>query len=105
MRIRSVGVLSVGKIFGTLYAILGLLIGLVFALIAAVGGAAALNQQGAKAPFPGAALGVFAIVVFPVCYGIAGFIGGLITAGLYNLVAGMVGGIEVEFERDRREAE
>lgn len=105
MRIRSVGVLSVGKIFGTLYAILGLLIGLVFALIAAVGGAAALNQPGAKAAFPGAALGVFAIVVLPVFYGIGGFIGGLITAGLYNLVAGMVGGIEVEFERDRPEAE
>jgi uncharacterized membrane protein YdjX (TVP38/TMEM64 family) len=34
--------------------------------------------------------------VFPILYGILGFILGLIMGGLYNLVAAMVGGIELE---------
>jgi hypothetical protein len=100
MKIRSVGVLSVGKIFGAIYALLGLLIGLVFAAIAAMGGAIA-NKQGLPAGLPPAFFGVAAIFFVPIIYGIAGFIGGLIMAGLYNLAAGFVGGIEIDFERDR----
>ena len=33
----------------------------------------------------------------PVFYGAMGFVGGLITAGLYNVIAGFTGGIEFEF--------
>jgi hypothetical protein len=89
MKIRSVGPLSVGKIIGAIYCGLGLLIGLVFALISLVGAAIAANQQGAVAGLPPVAL-------LPVFYGLMGFLGGVITAALYNLAAGMMGGIEVE---------
>jgi hypothetical protein len=41
---------------------------------------------------------VGSIILFPLFYGILGFIGGLIMAGLYNLLAGFVGGIEVELQ-------
>jgi hypothetical protein len=38
-------------------------------------------------------------VVFPVCYFIATFIVGLITAVLYNLVASWTGGFEVTLDQ------
>jgi hypothetical protein len=96
MKIRSVGPLSVGKISGAIYGGLGFLIGLVFALISLVGAAIAANQQGAVAGLPPIALGIAAIFFAPVFYGAAGFLGGVITAALYNVAARMMGGIEVE---------
>jgi hypothetical protein len=95
--IRRLGVLSVAKLQGTLYALLGLMIGAVFALFAlfgaALGSSLGSDHQGS---IFGAALGVGAIVFFPVVYGLLGFVGGLLVAALYNLVAGITGGVEIE---------
>jgi hypothetical protein len=44
-------------------------------------------------------LGVAAIVVLPIFYGVFGFIIGMIWAAIYNLITGVVGGLELEFER------
>ena len=40
---------------------------------------------------------MFAIAM-PIMYGVFGVVGGAIGAALYNLVAGWVGGIEVELD-------
>ena len=40
--------------------------------------------------------GVLAIVMFPIMGAISGFIGGAISAFLYNLVATRIGGIEMD---------
>jgi hypothetical protein len=96
MKIRSVGPLSVGKIFGAIYASLGLVIGLVFAFVSLVGAAIAANQQGAAAGLPPVALGIAAIFFAPLFYGLMGFIGGVITAALYNVAARFMGGIEID---------
>lgn len=101
MVIRKIGVLSCGKVSGTLYALLGLLIGGFFALFSLIGAGAmmaARDESGAgrMGGMFGAMFGVGAIILFPLFYGVLGFIGGLITAFLYNLVAGFVGGIEVD---------
>lgn len=96
MKIRSVGPLSVGKIFGAIYASLGLVIGLVFAFVSLVGAAMAANQQGAAAGLPPVALGIAAIFFAPLFYGLMGFIGGVITAALYNVAARFMGGIEID---------
>ena len=45
-----------------------------------------------------ALLGAGAIIVFPICYGLIGFVGTLIVAALYNVLANMVGGIEMDVE-------
>jgi hypothetical protein len=102
MIIRNVGVLSVGKVFGCVYALLGLIIGGIFSLISLAGFAAAGGGQNAG---PGALIfGVGAIVAVPIFYGVIGFIGGIITAALYNLVAALVGGVELDLiQRDRLE--
>jgi hypothetical protein len=42
---------------------------------------------------------VGAVIFLPIFYGIIGFVGGLISALLYNLIARLVGGIELEVEQ------
>ncbi|MEM0926137.1 MAG: hypothetical protein AAGJ83_08880, partial [Planctomycetota bacterium] len=79
--------------FGIFNAVIGLLIGAIFSLIAIVGIAA--QQGGAIA---GIVSGVGAILFFPIFYGIGGFIGGVISALIYNVCAGIVGGLKLEFE-------
>ncbi len=86
MEFRRLDLMSVGKLFAVLYAILGLLAGLGIALISVAG-----MSLGA-----GAGLGVLSIIVLPIIYGIIGFIAGILTALFYNIAASLVGGIEVE---------
>ena len=81
MVIKRVGPVSRAKITGTLYAILGIFFGGIFSLIALAGGFAS-EDSGA----------------FPILYGLLGFVATLIGAWLYNLVAGLVGGIEMEIQ-------
>ena len=95
---KQSGVFSCGKVLGILYALLGLLVGAVLSLVSIVG--AAIGSAGGEFPeaYLGMLFGVAAIVVMPLLYGGMGFIGGLISAALYNLVAGFVGGLEVELQ-------
>jgi hypothetical protein len=94
MVIKRVGVMSVGKIYGVMCAAIGLLLGLVMAAAGSIGAGLASASGSSALPFAG--FGVAAIVVFPILYGIFGFIGGLISGALYNVFAGMVGGVEIE---------
>lgn len=96
--VRSLGVLSLAKIMGILYAALGFIAGCIFALISLLGGAIGSAAADSPEPFLGVIFGVGAIIFLPIMYGLLGFIGGLIMSGLYNLVAGWVGGLEVELE-------
>ena len=96
MVIKRIGPLSVGKIAGTLYAVMGVLIGAVVSLIAMVG--SSLGSDTGSASGFGALLGVGAIVIFPVLYGGLGFVFTMLAAALYNIVAGMVGGIELDIQ-------
>jgi hypothetical protein len=102
LRINKLGVLSVGKIYGVMMFVIGLLIGLVYGFFiivyslfgaGIVGGDAALAIGGA-----GVVGGIIAMIFFPVFYGILGFICGIIGALLYNLFAKLVGGVEIEVE-------
>ena len=46
----------------------------------------------------GAGLGLAAIIIIPLLYGIFGFIAGAIAALIYNLAAKWIGGLEIETE-------
>lgn len=95
-QISRIGVLSLAKIMGVLYAFLGLVIGGFISLFAILGaGFAARQNEGSPLGF---LFGVAAIVVAPIFYGCLGFIGGLVTAPIYNLAAKLAGGIEVDLE-------
>ena len=91
MVINRIGPVSCAKITGTLYAVLGLIIGACFSLFALAGFAS--DRTGAMF---GAVMGVGAIVMFPIFYGVLAFVVTLIGASLYNVAAGIVGGVEVE---------
>jgi hypothetical protein len=90
--VKRVGVFSVGKVVGVLYALVGLIAGGVISMISLLGAAASGSHEG----LPGAIFGVGAIVIIPLLYGATGLIGGIIMAALYNLIASMIGGVEVE---------
>jgi hypothetical protein len=102
MVIRRIGVWSVSRLYGGICASMGLLIGAIFALIATVGGMAGSMSNSGSGGFAsgglGAVFGVGAIIILPLFYGVLGLIGGAIGAALYNLFAGMFGGIELETE-------
>jgi len=95
VRIKRFGVLSVGKILGILYAILGIIVGAMFTALSLLAAVSSSNQG---AGIVGLLFGVGAIIFFPIFYGIMGLIFGMLTAFLYNLVASRIGGIEVETE-------
>jgi hypothetical protein len=93
MVIRRVGALSCANVAGLLYLILGFVFGAFVSLLTA--GGMMFGEQ------PGGMLGrmIFgagAIVVLPIFYGVLGFVMTLVMAALFNLVAGITGGIEVD---------
>ena len=100
MIVKKIGVLSLAKFLGGIHAAIGLLIGAV-ASLAALAGAAIGSAQGGDDAVPaivGALLGVGAIILLPLLYGVMGFLGGLITAFLYNVFSSIFGGIELEVD-------
>ena len=97
-KVRRIGALSCGLTLGCVYGLLGVLIGLFVAAFSLLGaGMAQLAEaDGPAGGFAGLMFGMGAIVIFPIFYGVIGFVGGVLSALLYNLVAGVTGGIEVE---------
>lgn len=95
MVIRHLGPLSLAKVGAVIYAIFGFILGCFFALLALGGG---MSADAADSRVFGALFGVGAIVAFPIFYGCLGFVGLLFAGWLYNLVAGVVGGVEVDLQ-------
>ena len=102
MVIKRIGPLSCAKVAAALYAVAGLFIGGVFWLFSLAGGfasaafAADPSRGTGFIPFTG--LGALAIVIFPILYAAMGFVGALIGTWLYNMAAGVVGGITIDLE-------
>jgi len=90
MVVNRIGPVSCAKIVGLLYAILGLITGAIISVLSATLGYVPGREVGN--PF----LGVAAVVLFPVAYGVTGFLMTLVVAWLYNALAGLVGGVEID---------
>lgn len=95
-RLRHVNPVQFALVIGIVYAIIGLIVAILWLPLAGIM-AAASSSMGQH--MFGAGLGVLALVVFPVMYFIIAFIGGLIVAAVYNLIAGWTGGIEMTLEQ------
>jgi len=98
MVLNRVGVFSCAKVSGILYAAFGLLAGLIFTFFAMLGAAIGIASDSGPGALFGLFFGVGAVIILPIFYGILGFIGGAIVAALYNVAAGVIGGVEVEFK-------
>lgn len=86
---KSFDVVAMGKIYAVIGAIMGVIMGIMMAafgaMMTAVPGVAGI----------GVGFGLLSIIILPIMYAIGGFIMGIITAFIYNIVAGWVGGIKV----------
>ena len=91
--ITRVGPLSLAKFLGCLYAFIGLIVGLAFAAFALFGFALGAAISGEGSPLWGAFLGIGSVIFLPIFYGVLGFVGGIVVGFLFNLVAGMTGGM------------
>ncbi len=102
MIIKRIGVVSCGRMSGTLYAAMGVIVGALVMLTTLTVLVFDLGQD-IEPAFRLA--GMLAVVWMPVCYGAIGSLVGLVTAALYNLAARLVGGLEVDLvERAARGA-
>lgn len=83
---------SAFKVGLVIYGFLGLILGAFCSVIAFAG-----MQFAPHARFPfGREIGMFAVILCPIIYGIIGGIGAAIGAAIYNLASGWVGGVEVD---------
>ncbi len=105
LRINKLGILSVGKIYGVMMLVMSLLIsipyGIFIIIFSIIGGASAGNQDslaGLAVGGGGVVIGLLVMIGLPIFYALMGFIVGVISAVVYNIFAGIVGGIEIEVE-------
>ena len=100
MTLKRIEPVSCARISGVIYAGLGLLFGMLISVFALIGTALSGTPPGLAqntiSPLIGGAVGIGAILICPVLYGVMGFVLAWIGAWFYNLVASKVGGFEIE---------
>lgn len=102
-RLKSVDPLQAGKMLGVLYAAMGLIF-IPFILLFSLVGALVPELQGGGNSDVSIGMGVAVgiglgmAVLMPALYGVMGFVSGIVSALVYNLVAKWIGGIQFELE-------
>jgi hypothetical protein len=84
-QIRRFGVLQTAKVIAVLYGLMGLVFVPIFLVVA-------MFSPSKDSPGAGFAL------LMPIIYAVLGFVFTAIGCAIYNFVAGLVGGIEVELD-------
>ena len=90
--IKKIDVGSAAKVYGLTLGILGIVIGLIYALIFS----SICSLVGEEIPMAGAGFGVAMLIFIPILYGIIGVVFGAVGALVYNFVGNKFGGLEVE---------
>lgn len=97
MVINRIDPLSAAKVFGVLYGCLGLVFGAVVSLFVTLTGiAGGLANETPAGALIGILFGAGAIIILPLFYGVMAAVMSAISAVIYNVVAGMIGGIRIE---------
>ena len=87
--LKNIAPLQLGKVLGALYGCVSLII-VPFVILAAF----VMPKGDHGSAFPG----LLFLIFIPVIYAIIGFVGGIITAAIYNLLASFTGGIHFTVE-------
>ena len=101
MQVKRVGVFSLAKMYAVTMAAFGLIFGVIYGLFFMIVGGAMMAGGGRDSGTAGASslvTGLVMMVAVPVFYGIIGFLAGAFGAVVYNVAAGVVGGLELELE-------
>ncbi len=94
LTINRIDPVSVGKILGSMYAVMGLFIGMFMGAITMLDGG--INRGNGPFGNFGVVLGGMILILAPIGYGLMGFISGVLMSLLYNLAAGFMGGFVLE---------
>ncbi|MFH0711444.1 MAG: hypothetical protein V1944_02600 [Candidatus Aenigmatarchaeota archaeon] len=94
--LKSIDPMSMARVAAVLMAIWGLVVGLMIVLGLSVADYTGRIFSGFEMMGLSPAVGILSIIVFPIVYGITGFVGGYILAWLYNYVAKKVGGVKLD---------
>lgn len=90
--LRRIDPASLAKIYAVVYGLLMLVVALPAGCMVALFGST--GELGGL----GAGIGLAAVILYPVFGALAGFVGGLLTAFAYNLVADRIGGVQLEMD-------
>lgn len=102
-RIDRISIASTVRVGTIVAAAIGLVIGIIWAFFALFFSAGIAAMTGSQLPNAGALLVVFVPVMVMMFYTIMGAIGSFLFALLYNLTAGLFGGIDVVMTDNRPE--
>jgi len=92
-RVKRIAPLQLGKMLALLYGIMGLIFCPIFLIMSLVASHAPSPQRVGMMAF-----GTGFALMLPFLYAAMGFIGGVVSAFIYNIIAKWIGGIEVEVE-------
>jgi hypothetical protein len=98
MIIKRVAPFSCAKVVGAIYAIFWLFIACLAAIVGLISLIARISTGGSSLSGPNGVPFFLPMMILPMLYGIGVFLAALIGAWLYNALAGVLGGIEVEVE-------
>lgn len=100
LKLKRIAPLQAGKMLAAFYGLLSLLL-IPFMFVAMTFASLASRHAGGSAPaFPLMfGMGIGFMVFLPVLYAVMGFVFGAISAFVYNLLAGWIGGLELVFEQ------
>ena len=89
--LRLIAPLPAARVLGLLYMVISIPFAILFWYFAP-----------ANSPFGGlgATGGIFMVIILPIIYGVVGFVMTLLGAWLYNVMAGLLGGIRIEVQAD-----
>ncbi|QSZ66680.1 hypothetical protein RJ40_03805 [Methanofollis aquaemaris] len=90
VKVKRLGVVSLGLFFAVLMALYALIIGIMVFVFGDFGQGAGMLQT--------VGTGIAGILISVIVFAIGGFLGGAIAAFVYNLVFAATGGIEVDLE-------
>ncbi|MDE2221769.1 MAG: hypothetical protein KGK03_01725 [Candidatus Omnitrophica bacterium] len=88
LTLKKISIKSFTVIFASINVIAGFILGTIVTIVSLV----SPPEQGASQA------GVWAILLFPIFNGLLGLATSAFLAGLYNLLAGWIGGVEMEYE-------
>lgn len=100
--VKRIGVVSMAKVLGVLYLVLSLIVALPLACISLFSGSlfATAGIDDPEALGFGFATGIVGALIYAIClpifYAVIGFIVGALIAFVYNILAGSIGGVELE---------
>ncbi len=92
-KIKRINVLSLAKLLASINAVLGLIQG----GLVTIGSIMGVDMSQGQIP-ANSMIQQFAIVYFPVLYAVGGFIGGALTAFIFNYAVKFFGPLEVDME-------